>query len=260
MKRLSSKLTYANVISTLCLFLLLGGGTALAASQLGKNSVGSKQLKKNAVTTAKIKANAVTGAKIKNGSVTGAKVAAGSLTGANINLSTLGTVPSANTAKTAESATTAGTANTAKTAGSATTATTATTANSVVGRIGIAQFIPEGTTVLAAVGPFTLSAECELDNGGEEEARFVVETSENGSAMDDNNGDEIDEWEAGEPALLFKQNDPTGNVDIEIAEEPGLTAIAPSGAAIVFQSETIGFNIANHPGQCYMGGQLEKTG
>ena len=63
------------MISTLCLFLLLGGGAAFAASQLGKNTVGPKQLKKNSVTTAKIKKEAVTSAKIK--------------------LSTLGKVPSA---------------------------------------------------------------------------------------------------------------------------------------------------------------------
>ena len=55
MKRLRSKLTYANVVSTLCLCLLVGGGTALAASQmLPKNSVGAKQLKKHAVTLAKL--------------------------------------------------------------------------------------------------------------------------------------------------------------------------------------------------------------
>jgi hypothetical protein len=59
------KLTYANVVSSLCLFLLLSGGAAYAASHLGKNSVGPKQLKKNAVTSAKIKNGAVTGAKVK---------------------------------------------------------------------------------------------------------------------------------------------------------------------------------------------------
>jgi hypothetical protein len=53
------KLTYSNVISTVCLFLLLGGGAAYAASSLGKNSVGTKQLKNNAVT----------GSKVKNGSL-----------------------------------------------------------------------------------------------------------------------------------------------------------------------------------------------
>jgi len=84
MKRLSSQLTYANVIATLCLFLLVGGGTAFAATQLGKDSVGSKQLKKNSVIASKI----------KNGTITGSK----------IRLSTLGAVPSATTASHAASA------------------------------------------------------------------------------------------------------------------------------------------------------------
>jgi hypothetical protein len=54
MDRLRSKLTYSNVISTFCLVLLLGGGTAYAASQLEKESVGANQLKKGAVTPAKL--------------------------------------------------------------------------------------------------------------------------------------------------------------------------------------------------------------
>jgi hypothetical protein len=54
MNRLRGWLSYANVISTLCLVLLLGGGTAYAAAQLAKESVGTKQLKKGAVTPAKL--------------------------------------------------------------------------------------------------------------------------------------------------------------------------------------------------------------
>ena len=38
MSRIRKHLTYANVISTLCLFLLLGGGTALAAYVVSSNS------------------------------------------------------------------------------------------------------------------------------------------------------------------------------------------------------------------------------
>lgn len=57
MQRLRSKLTYANVISTTCLFLVLGGG-AYAATQLPKNSVGSKQLKNGSITLAKLSAAA----------------------------------------------------------------------------------------------------------------------------------------------------------------------------------------------------------
>jgi hypothetical protein len=98
-KQIRKRLTYANVMSTIAVFLVIGGASALAASQLGKNSVGSKQLKKNAVTSAKIKNNAVTTAKIKNGAVSGSK----------INLGSLGTVPSATNATNATNAGNAGT-------------------------------------------------------------------------------------------------------------------------------------------------------
>lgn len=54
MHQIRGKLSYANVISTLCLVLLLGGGTAYAASQLEKESVGTRQLKKGSVTPTKL--------------------------------------------------------------------------------------------------------------------------------------------------------------------------------------------------------------
>jgi hypothetical protein len=54
MKRLRSKLTYSNVVSSLALFIALAGGTAFAASQLEKESVGTKALKKGAVTPTKL--------------------------------------------------------------------------------------------------------------------------------------------------------------------------------------------------------------
>lgn len=47
------------------------------------------------MTSAKIKKNAITGAKIAGSAVDGSKVKDGSLSGADINLATLGTVPSA---------------------------------------------------------------------------------------------------------------------------------------------------------------------
>lgn len=92
------RLTYANVMSSLAVFLILGGATAIAAKQLGRHTVGTKQLKANAVTTAKIKKEAVTTKKIRKNAVNGSKVKDASLTGADINLSTLGTVPSATNA------------------------------------------------------------------------------------------------------------------------------------------------------------------
>jgi hypothetical protein len=90
-------------MSSIAVFLVLGGATALAAG-LAKNSVGSKQLKANSVTAKKIKKNAVTNKKIKANAVTGAKVKDGSLSGVDINLSSLGTVPSADHANNADNA------------------------------------------------------------------------------------------------------------------------------------------------------------
>ncbi len=49
MRTLRSHLTYANVIATLALFLVLAGGAAFAATKLAKNSVKGKQIAPDAV-------------------------------------------------------------------------------------------------------------------------------------------------------------------------------------------------------------------
>jgi hypothetical protein len=53
MKHLLGKLTYANVMATIAVFIALGGAS-YAAMKLPKNSVGSEQLKKGAVTATKL--------------------------------------------------------------------------------------------------------------------------------------------------------------------------------------------------------------
>jgi Collagen triple helix repeat (20 copies) len=58
MRRLPNKLTYSKVVSTLCLFLLLGG-VAYAAIKIPKNSIGTSQLKNEAVTAAKVKSGSL---------------------------------------------------------------------------------------------------------------------------------------------------------------------------------------------------------
>lgn len=114
MKQIRQRLTYANVMATIAVFIALGGAS-YAAIKLPKNSVGSKQLKNNAVTTAKI----------KNGAVTGEKIQAGSL----------GTVPSATQATNATHATDAT---------HATNADSATVANSIAP--------PEAPRIVGAAG------------------------------------------------------------------------------------------------------------
>jgi len=131
MRQLRKRITYANVTSTLALFVALGMGSAYAAQQLAPKSVGAKQLRPGAVTADKLRKNAVTAPKIEelavkqgkiaSAAVTAAKIADGSitsekipgnavtpdkipndsLTGVKVNEATLGQVPSANSANVA---------------------------------------------------------------------------------------------------------------------------------------------------------------
>jgi hypothetical protein len=54
MKRLRPKITYANAVATLALVLVVGGGSAYAATHLRKESVGARQLRRGAVTPVKL--------------------------------------------------------------------------------------------------------------------------------------------------------------------------------------------------------------
>jgi hypothetical protein len=72
MKRFRPRLSYANVIASLALFIALGG-SALAAG-LAKNSVGPNQLKKGAVTAAKLAKQSVTSGKIAPKAVVAGKL------------------------------------------------------------------------------------------------------------------------------------------------------------------------------------------
>jgi hypothetical protein len=77
-------ITPSNVLATAAIFIALGG-TGYAATRLPANSVGARQLRHSAVTRDKIAKNAVDSTRVRNGS----------LTGADIDLSSLGKVPSA---------------------------------------------------------------------------------------------------------------------------------------------------------------------
>ena len=72
-----SRLTFANVVSLMALFVALSGGAY--ALTIPKNSVGAKQLKENAVTRSKIKRSAVTSSKVKDQSLLARDFKAGQL-------------------------------------------------------------------------------------------------------------------------------------------------------------------------------------
>lgn len=93
-RRAARKISYANVVATMALFIALGG-ISWAAATAPKNSVATKSIKKNAVTNSKIRNNAITTRKIKTGAVLSGDVKNDALTGVDINEGTLGAVPEA---------------------------------------------------------------------------------------------------------------------------------------------------------------------
>jgi hypothetical protein len=76
------RLTYANVMATIAVFVAIGG-SAYAVS-LAKNSVKSKQIAKNAVRAAEVKANAIGSAEVKSDAVGASEIAANGVGGEEI--------------------------------------------------------------------------------------------------------------------------------------------------------------------------------
>jgi hypothetical protein len=82
--KMKPRLSYANVTSTLALFIALSGTVAYAATKLPDRSVGEFQLRPGAVTAEKIRKAAVTAPKIKEGAIKQGKIAGGSITAAKL--------------------------------------------------------------------------------------------------------------------------------------------------------------------------------
>ena len=85
------RINYSNVMASVAVFLVLGGG-AYAALSVPKNSITSKQIKKGSIKRSDLAKSSVGKKQIKNNAVNGSKVADDSLTGADIDESTLGAV------------------------------------------------------------------------------------------------------------------------------------------------------------------------
>jgi hypothetical protein len=226
-KKIRTRITYANVMSSLAVFLVLGGATAFAASGLGRNSVGSKQLKRNAVTGVKIKKGAVTGAKIKSGSITGTQIKSGSLDGSKINVGSLGTVPSAASAASAASAgSVSGFGHKGVVGLSATIGATEESAREAA-----------PATTLFTAGPLTIYAKC-YSFGTTVKGAVYLSTSTNGvilSSEQENYDGTPDFLNAGTPEpKRIMEYESIGPASAKLLEysDTGFYAMAPGGAAI----------------------------
>jgi hypothetical protein len=80
--RIRKRLSYANVVASLALFIALGGVSYAAVA--GKNTVISSSIKNGQVRSVDLANNAVTAAKIRDGHVGSAEIADGAVAGADL--------------------------------------------------------------------------------------------------------------------------------------------------------------------------------
>ncbi len=214
MKQIRKRLTYANVMSSIAVFLILGGATAFAASKIGAN-----RLKANSVLTGKIKKEAVTTSKIKNNAITTSKIADKAVTGAKIDVGSLGTVPNATNAQNANNA------NNANTVGGLT-----------IKKFFYASNETTAKTTLVSLGGLTLTASCE---GGTPQG--IATTSVPGESTIHAGGSELgdeawyeedDSFEPGEEQSFVNESESDSN-------EGTLTFTTSGGSVVtaVFLSE-----------------------
>lgn len=224
MKEIRRKFTYANVMSSLAVFMVLGGATAVAATHLGRNSVGTAQLKANAVTARKIADGAVTGGVIRDGSVTGSDIAPGSVTGSDIKLDTLPAVPEA---------------------------------QSVAGQTSFSVYVPTGSEKQAAAfGPFSLLGVCnangpraELDITGTRSAEAVRSGTVPPIAL-----------EVGPVHSILTSALGSTPPAIQVEGAEWIVRDPTDQLAFSISHVALGVGLSGHSGECFFSGSVETLG
>jgi hypothetical protein len=253
LKQIRKRFTYANAMSSIAVFLVLGGATALAAGQLAKNSVGSKQLKKDAVTAVKIKKNAITTEKIAPSAISGAK----------INLASLGTVPSATKATNATNATNADRATNATNADNATNAANLAGQQSFFVRLNAGQ-----SQTIASNGAVSLIAQCATGiEATNDRIRIIAQTTAptailNGATDLTGPGASGEFLEPNTPEdkrVLITNQDTTGEISVVNRIDQGLV-LGPEGKMITVNSEGIALGLNYGGTTCMTAGMVNLIG
>lgn len=108
MARLRKHLTYANVMSSLAVFMLLSGtayaASTISGSRLKNGSVSGKKLKAGSVSGSKLHTGSISNSKIQGSTLTGSRLVPNTLTDREVNMAKLGKISKASTADTATNA------------------------------------------------------------------------------------------------------------------------------------------------------------
>ena len=277
----------AMVVALLALFVSMGG-TGYAVTKLPKRSVGPAQLRKNAVRGQHIKAGSITAAKLAKSTlgslrspVTGPSVAPAAAAAAAPGTSTAGDrVAYAEKAGLADRALLADRATAADGAAAADTAAVADRAKladnaSALGGKAASEFldsdtlhwippftISEGTREMLRVGPFTLTARCQIDEtvGGvanQDQADIIISTTQAKSAFDGDDllgsldpGDNIE-------TRQFVNTVPKGHGDAAFEASSDGLAIGADGVLYIKGSYLFaGVNVNGQAGKCKFGGYI----
>jgi len=206
-------------MSSIAVFLILGGATAFAAKKIG-----TSQLKASAVTTGKIKKEAVTTSKLKNDAATGAKVKE----------STLGQVPSALNATNATTATNAGNANTVN--------------GRSVTKI-FAKLAPGSAQTVATFGAYSINVTC--SGAGNPEITLAIGSTD-GDYEAFGNGIAVG-------AFFNRAQGPTTSIDLDGGNVRGITTFSAAQSGGFNATGTIGYddtNTFNEENVCAVYGQV----
>lgn len=212
--KLRSHFTYANVVSSVCLFIVLGGTSYAVAT----GSIDSREIKNNTVRSKDIRNNDVRGGDVRNGTIRGIDVGNESLTGSDIAESTLGVIPKASHANSSDSA------SRAELSQSAAEAARAISVDSV--KVASQRAAPGETKQVATDGPLTLQMRCIDNGGGDIGVVLEMDSSANSAA--------INASFSGADADVLNANDPPANIagdsgTSQAITQAGWAALTPSG-------------------------------
>jgi hypothetical protein len=209
---LLGRLTFANVVAVLALFVALGGSSYAAikvgSEQIANNSVSSEDLRNNDVRGPDIAKDTVRGTDVRDDDLRGRDVRDDTISGSDVKESTLGMVPSA-----ADALTLAGEAPSAFLGSDKQT------------RTGLIKLTHGETRTVAASGPFTWKAQCTDDGGGSTRLTVTLKTTEADSFAGSFGGGP-GQASPGSPATVFDASDSNPVYTIGFP----LSAVAPNGA------------------------------
>ena len=208
------RLSFANVVSLLALFVALGGSSYAAlnvgSDEIANNSVRSKDLRNNDVRGRDIRKGTVRGTDIRDNDLQGRDIRDDTISGADVKESGLATVPNAVNAQTL--------------AGKPESAFLGSDRQV---RTGLIKLSHGETKTVASSGPFTWIARCTDDGGGNTRLTVTVESTEANGATGAFDPSMSGTVSPGSPATVFDNAAPGPLYTIGFP----LSAVAPSGAA-----------------------------